>query len=171
MTRNRVSRSVPFFAAVGGLAVACAGATANEPASLDGTWDVVSYGDAALSPSSLTVKDGKLSGVVLFAYATPMGCGRSLEFSIAGDTLAGSSTPTPGCRGAVATITGTRIARQEDSETPWNGTWSIQGEKTSGELVISGLSASAGSNFKLTVSDGIASSTGPSRFTFAARKR
>lgn len=141
-------------------------------AALEGTWDITSYGGSELAPSSVTVTGGRLSGSVSFAGGSST-CVRTLEFAIEGDSMTGSSTPSGDCGGAkTETLSGTRTSARPDSDTRWNGTWTIQagGDEEIGELTIAGLSASSG-DFRMSVAGGVATGTGPRRYTFAARRR
>lgn len=158
---------------------ACSGSTSSvssngTPGSsaLEGTWDVTSYGSENVFGSSVTVTGGKLTGSITLTDG-PGSCTRKLDFAIEGDAMTGSSTPSTGCTGAAAaTLSGTRTASQPASDTPWNGTWTLQegGSSKKGELTISGLTATSG-DFRMTVAGGTATGSGPSRYTFAARRR
>lgn|GEM_PF-4313621 len=137
---------------------------------LDGTWDIVSYASEELAPSFVTVKNGQLSGSVSFSDK-PIGCGRTLAFSIQDDSLLGSSSLSGSCAGtSKRTLTGTRVVSEPDSDTPWNGTWSIQSGSSSGTLTIAGLTATSG-NVRIRIAGGVAMGNGSSVFTFVARRR
>lgn len=164
-----ICASIPLLACGGSSSTGLGGPGSS---ALEGTWDITSYGREDLAPSSVTVTGGTLSGSVSFAGGSSS-CVRTLDFAIQGDSMTGSSTPSGDCAGATAsTLTGTRTSRQPDSETPWNGTWTIQedGESDTAELTISGLSATSG-DFRMSVAGGVATGTGSRRYSFAARRR
>jgi hypothetical protein len=136
---------------------------------LDGTWDIASYADTALAPSSVTIAGGKLTGTL--SYSNASSCGRTLEFAIQGSSMTGVSSPAGNCSGErLATLTGTRTAPAPDSDTPWNGSWSVQGDGSKTELVITGLSATSG-EFRVSIAGGVATGAGKKKYTFVARKR
>lgn len=179
--RARTSAWLPSVLCL--LVVGCSGGTSPGPGgssgtattgstAVEGTWDITSYGSDSLAPSSVTVTGGNLTGTLSFA-GSAAGCSRTLAFAIQGNSMTGSSTPAGTCAGGkTATLTGTRTTPQPDSDTPWNGTWTLQegGSSSKGELTIAGLSVSSG-NFSMSVAGGMATGSGSTRYTFAARRR
>lgn len=148
--------------------------TPGSPA-LDGTWDITSYGGDDLAPSSVTINGGRLTGTINIVRRDDDGgqCPIKLEFAIEGDSMSGSSTPANGCARRPGTLAGTRTEALPDSDTPWNGTWSIPMDGETREFTISGLSAKSRSgDFLLSIAGGIATaSSDDRRLTFSARRR
>ncbi len=157
--------------------LACGGSSSSDvppgSAALDGTWDVVAFGGVPGGASSVTVNGGTFDGTFELPDASP-GCTSTMSLVIQGNAMSGALTPAAACKGRVATLTGTRTQAKPDEGTPWNGTWTITAsgdEKGQGEVVISGLSATAKA-WQLSVAGGVATATSTrDRFTFVARRR